>query len=182
MSIIELETPRLRLRRWAEQDKERFFDMNSSPEVMRYFPSVLNKSQSDQMMDTIMERFATQGGWGIWAVELKSDHSLIGFVGLNIPEYLLPCSPCTEIAWRLLPQYWRQGYTTEAAKTVIQFAFNQLKLKEIVAFTAVANTPSEGVMKKLGMTKEAENFAHPALPEGHWLQEHVLYRLQNPYL
>ena len=62
MSIIELETPRLRLRRWAEQDKERFFDMNSSPEVMRYFPSVLNKSQSDQMMDTIMERFATQGG------------------------------------------------------------------------------------------------------------------------
>ncbi|MER5075349.1 GNAT family N-acetyltransferase [Providencia stuartii] len=182
MSIITLETPRLLLRGWTEQDKALFFEMNNSPEVMRYFPFVLNKSQSDHFMDTIMARFASQGGWGLWAVELKPTHELIGFVGLNIPEYQFPFSPCTEIGWRLRPQYWRQGYTIEAAQAAIQFAFNQLKLNEIVAFTAVANTPSEGVMKKLGMTKDPENFAHPALPEGHWLQEHVLYRLQNPYL
>ncbi|EMI5492050.1 GNAT family N-acetyltransferase [Providencia stuartii] len=180
MSIIELETPRLRLRGWTEQDKPAFFKMNSSTEVMRYFPSVLDKAQSDHLMSQIMARFDSQGGWGLWAVELKLTGELIGFVGLNIPRYLFPFSPCTEIGWRLRAEYWRQGYTTEAAQVVIKFAFEQLKLKELVAFTAVSNTPSEAVMKKLGMHKDAEHFNHPALPEGHWLSEHVLYRLQNP--
>lgn len=180
MTIIELDTPRLRLRGWRELDSEPFFKMNSSPEVMRYLPAMLDKAQSDQLMAAIMARFDSQGGWGIWAVELKSQNIFIGFTGLNIPTYVLPCSPCTEIAWRLLPEYWRQGYTSEAAQAIIQFAFQQLKLDEIVSFTAVENIPSEAVMKKLGMIKDPENFNHPALSEGHWLREHVLYRLQNP--
>lgn len=180
MSIIELETSRLWLRGWTEQDKLPFFQMNSDTEVMRYFPSVLDKTQSNQLMSQIMARFDSQGGWGFWAVELKLTGELIGFVGLNIPGYQLPCSPCTEIGWRLRSEYWRQGYTTEAAQVVIKFAFEHLKLKELVAFTAVPNTPSEAVMKKLGMHKDTENFNHPALAEDHWLSEHVLYRLQNP--
>ncbi|MCW2258505.1 ribosomal-protein-alanine N-acetyltransferase [Providencia alcalifaciens] len=180
MTIIELDTPRLHLRGWRELDSEPFFKLNSSPQVMRYFPAVLNKEQSDQLMAAIMARFVSQGGWGLWAVELKSQNVFIGFTGLNIPTCTLPCSPCTEIGWRFLPEYWQQGYATEAAQTVVEFAFEQLKLDEIVAFTAVQNTPSEAVMKKLGMIKDPKNFNHPILPEGHWLQEHVLYRLQNP--
>lgn len=154
--------------------------MNSDAEVMRYFPSVLDKAQSDQLMSQIMARFNSQGGWGFWAVELKLTGEVIGFVGLNMPDSQLPCSPCTEIGWRLRTKYWRQGYTTEAAQVVIKFAFEKLKLEELVAFTAVPNIASEAVMKKLGMHKDADNFNHPALAEGHWLSEHVLYRLQNP--
>lgn len=180
MTIIELNTPRLRLRGWSEQDRENLFRMNSSPEVMRYFPSVMDKQQNDQFMDAIIQRFISQNGWGFWALELKSTQEFVGCVGLNIPSDNLPFSPCTEIGWRLLPEHWRQNYTTEAAVAVIQFAFTQLKLKELVAFTAVPNKPSEAVMKKLGMIKDSESFNHPALPNGHWLQEHVLYRLQNP--
>ncbi|EKT62311.1 hypothetical protein OOA_08682 [Providencia burhodogranariea DSM 19968] len=89
MTIIELDTPRLR--GWRELDREPFLKMNCSPEVMRYFPAVLNKEQSNQLMAAIMARFVSQGGWGLWAVELKSQNTFIGFTGLNIPTYALPC-------------------------------------------------------------------------------------------
>lgn len=61
MTIIELDTPRLRLRGWRELDSEPFFKMNSSPEVMRYLPAMLDKAQSDQLMAAIMARFDSQG-------------------------------------------------------------------------------------------------------------------------
>lgn len=60
---------------------------------------------------------------------------------------------------------------------MIKLAFEQLNIPELYAFTAVPNAPSESVMKRLGMIKQPNNFYHPALPDGHWLQEHVLYRI-----
>ncbi|BBV02104.1 MULTISPECIES: GNAT family N-acetyltransferase [Providencia] len=178
MKITGLETARLRLRGWQEEDKQPLYQMNSHPDVMRYFPSVLNEQQNAQFMETIIDKFAQQGGWGLWAVELKSNKQFIGFIGLNIPAANLPFSPCVEIGWRLLPEYWRHGYATEGAHAAIKFAFEQLKLEELVAFTAVVNLPSESVMQRLGMIKHPNNFYHPALPDGHWLQEHVLYRIK----
>lgn len=177
MDIIQFETPRLRLRGWQEKDRASFHLMNSHPEVMRYFPSVLDKPQSDQFLDTIIAKFSAQEGWGLWAAELKSSEELIGFIGLNIPTNKLPFSPCTELSWRLRPEFWHQGLATEGANAVIKLAFEQLQIAELVAFTAVPNTPSESVMKRLGMIKQPNNFYHPALPDGHWLQEHVLYKI-----
>ena len=178
MNIIELTTTRLKLRGWDEKDSIPFFQMNSHPDVMHYFPSTLDKQQSDHFLAQLKAKFEQQGGWGLWAVELKSSGAFIGFIGLNIPAANLPMSPCVEISWRLLPIYWGKGYATEGAKAVIELAFNQLNIDELVAFTAVPNRPSEAVMKRLGMVKDAHNFAHPALPEGHWLKEHVLYKLK----
>ena len=178
MNILELETPRLRLRKWQKEDSAAFYALNSDPDVMRYFPAILDELQSQQFLDTIIMKFNQQGGWGLWAVELKETSTFIGFLGLNIPAANLPFSPCVEIGWRLLPDYWHQGFASEGAKAVIRLAFTQLKLKELVAFTAVPNIPSESVMKRLGMIKQPDNFYHPALPDGHWLQEHVLYRIK----
>jgi len=45
-------------------------------------------------------------GWGFWAVETLTNHSFIGFVGLNKPSYDVPVDPCVEIGWRLAKQYW----------------------------------------------------------------------------
>lgn len=178
MNIIELETPRLRLRKWQKEDSAAFYALNSNPEVMRYFPAILDEPQSQQFLETIIVKFSQQGGWGLWAVELKETNAFVGFLGLNIPAANLPFSPCVEIGWRLLSTYWHQGLATEGAKAVIQLAFTELKLDELVAFTAVPNAPSESVMKRLGMIKQPNNFYHPALPDGHWLQEHVLYRIK----
>ena len=85
-------------------------------------------------------------------------------------------APCVEIGWRYLPEAWEHGYATEAAQACLVYAREKLKLKEIYSFTAVANKRSANVMKKLGMSYQ-KNFFHPAVPEKHWLREHVLYKI-----
>ena len=123
--------------------------------------------------------YIQQQSWGLWAVELQAQKQFIGFVGLNITADNLPCMPCTEMGWRLAKPFWRQGLAYEAAKRVLDFAFRQQQMQEVVAFTAKINRPSENLMKKLAMEKDRNNFLHPALPLAHPLQEHILYRLKQ---
>ena len=61
---------------------------------------------------------------------------------------------------------------------MLQLAFGELDLREVVSFTVPANLRSRRVMEKLGMTYDCE-FDHPRLPEGHRLRRHVLYRKRN---
>jgi RimJ/RimL family protein N-acetyltransferase len=64
---------------------------------------------------------------------------------------------------------------------VVEFAFERLRLDEIVSFTTIANQRSRRVMQRLGMTHDpTEDFDHPLLPDGHSLRRHVLYRLPRP--
>ena len=96
------------------------------------------------------------------------------------PAYEAHFTPCTEIGWRFLPQFWGQGYATEAARLALLFAFATLHLEEVVSFTARVNRRSVKVMQRLGMVRDPEgDFDHPELPAGHVLQRHVLYRLKN---
>lgn len=105
----------------------------------------------------------------------------IGFVGLSVPHFETPFTPCVEIAWRLAKRAWGQGYATEAARAALDFGFTTLELEEIVSFTIPANTASIRVMERLGMSRDpAEDFDHPRVPRGHRLCRHVLYRLDRP--
>jgi RimJ/RimL family protein N-acetyltransferase len=178
--IIELETERLLLRQWKPTDRAPFAAMNADPKVMRYFPAVLTRLESDAMADRCKALIAERG-WGFWAVEHKATESFIGFVGLHIPSTELPFSPCVEIGWRLAAAYWRQGYATEAANAALDVGFVQLQLSEMVAFTAVVNEPSIAVMHRLGM-HDSGTFEHPALPIGHPLKPHRLFRTQRGLL
>ncbi|RAX01421.1 MULTISPECIES: GNAT family N-acetyltransferase [unclassified Photorhabdus] len=178
MAVV-LETDRLIMRAWREEDRLPFCYLNSNVEVMEYFPTTLTAEQSNTMVDRIIQRFEQQGGWGLWAVELKETGDFIGFVGLNIPIAELPFSPCVEIAWRLNKPFWGRGYANEAARKALNFAFTQLKLEEIVAFTTISNLRSQKVMERLGMVKDENTFLHPSLPDGHPLHEHVLYRIRQ---
>ncbi|MBD2785189.1 GNAT family N-acetyltransferase [Xenorhabdus sp. DI] len=178
-STFELETERLWLRGWKEEDREPFFRLSRHPDVMEFFPNTLTKEQSNIFIDNCIRKFATQGGWGLWAVELKQSGEFIGCVGLNIPNIEFPFSPFVEIGWRLDKPFWGQGYTCEAARRIFAFAFTEIGLEEVVAFTTISNYRSESVMKKLGMTRDEKTFLHPGLAENHPLREHVLYRLRR---
>jgi RimJ/RimL family protein N-acetyltransferase len=113
-------------------------------------------------------------------VELRASARLIGFTGLLIPQCPLPFSPCVEIAWRLAHEYWGQGYASEAARAVLRLGFEPLQLAEIVSCTALGNQRSQALMQRLGLQRSAsEDFDHPALPSGHPLSRHVLYRLSR---
>lgn len=179
-SPIQLETSRLILRQWKPSDLKPFAHLNTDPEVMLYFPSTLSTQQSDLLAEKFQDLISCYG-WGMWAVKLKENQQFIGFVGLADQPEKFSFSPCVEIGWRLDRHYWNKGYATEAAQACLKFAFEQLTLEQIVAFTAVSNQASEKVMQRLGMHYVCL-FKHPALDRQHVLAEHVLYRIVNPHL
>ena len=101
-----------------------------------------------------------------------------GFAGLAVPQFEAHFTPTVEIAWRFARWAWGHGYATEAASAALDFAFSTLGRTEVVSFTATTNVRSQAVMRRLGMTRDVDgDFAHPALPVGHRLSWHVLYRL-----
>ena len=173
---MALETPRLRLRQWRDADFAPFAVLNADPQVMAHFPAPLDKAESDALAARCRDLIAAQG-WGFFATETKAGGEFIGFVGLNRPTAELPFSPCVEIGWRLARPFWQQGYASEAAGAALAFAFDHLAQDEVVAFTSLGNRRSQAVMETLGMSRAADSFQHPALPVGHALREHCLYRL-----
>lgn len=179
MQSLEVTTERLVLRQWREQDFAPFAALNADPEVMAYFPEVLDRSQSDAMANRCAS-LISERGWGLWAVEERLSHCFIGFVGLHIPSYDLPFKPCVEIGWRLARTYWGQGYATEAAQAALRIGFRELALEQIVAFTTVENRRSRALMERLGMQQDSRgNFDHPAVADIPRLRPHVLYRLDR---
>ena len=178
---MHLETERLIIRPWQDEDKEPFAQLNADPEVMRYFPSVLSREKSDALIDIARER-TQEDGFCFSPIEEKATGAFLGFVGLSRPRYAtpLPFDPCVEIGWRLGRAAWGQGYATEAARAWIGFGFETLDLEEIVSFTAVLNERSQKVMQRLGMHRNPkDDFLHPAIEADHVLAPHVLYRLSR---
>ena len=177
MRPLGLETARLRLRPWREDDREPMAAINADPEVMRYFPSPLGRHESDAMLD-LMEARRRERGFGFWAAELVDRPGCIGFIGLSVPSFDTSFTPCVEIGWRLARGCWNQGLATEGARAALAFGLDELALQEIVAFTVPANAPSRRVMEKIGMWRdETGDFDHPRVPVGHALRRHVLYRI-----
>lgn len=182
--MTSLQTSRLVLRPWRPQDREPFAALNGDPEVIRHFPTTLDRAESDAFADRIAARF-DQHGWGLWAVEVIDSGRFAGYTGLNpVPDAITAMTagfPRVEVGWRLARWAWGHGYATEAAAAALAFAFDELDLPEVVSFTAVGNLRSRAVMERLGMTRDpADDFDHPALAVGSPLRRHVLYRLSAP--
>ncbi|MBL8176802.1 MAG: GNAT family N-acetyltransferase [Bryobacterales bacterium] len=165
-----IETPRLLLRLFRDQDREPFARLNADPHVMRYFPAPLTRAGSDAMVDKIQAHYRTHG-FTLYAAERRDTNEFIGFVGLAIPGFETHFTPCVEIGWRLAAAHHNQGFATEAARAVLHHAFQNLALREIVSFTVPANLPSRRVMEKIGMHFDSE-FDHPRLPESPPLRRH----------
>ncbi|TBR44758.1 N-acetyltransferase [Marinomonas agarivorans] len=177
---LKLETDRLILRQWQDNDYEPFAHMTADSDVMRYFPNCLSVRESNQLADRLRAMIA-QKGWGFWAVELKETQSFIGFVGLNeVTHSAIPVTPFIEVGWRLAKEHWRQGYATEAAQKALEFGFDTLASSSIYAFTPLSNTPSQKVMQKLGMSNTQQDFDHPEVPNTHSLARHCLYKIEAP--
>lgn len=175
--MIYFETKRLVFRDWEEGDLELLKKMNRDPEVMRYFPSTLTGEDTEIFYERIQEHFK-QHNFGLYVVETKEDREFIGFIGLLTATFEAEFTPCVEIGWRLRKEAWNKGYATEGAKACLQYGFDSLSLDKIYSFTAEINTPSENVMKKIGMIKVGE-FPHPKVEETSVLRKHVLYCVEK---
>ena len=171
------ESKRLGFRRWKVADISSFVTMNANKNVMEFFPNPLSEQESKSFLSRIQGSFDTHG-YGLYAVEELASNKTIGFIGFIYQTFEADFTPCVEIGWRLLPQFWGQGYATEGALACLDYGFHQLDFQKVYSMTAVVNNRSEKVMQKIGMQKFKE-FNHPKLEKGSWLERHVLYTIES---
>ncbi len=176
-----LETTRLILRKWTKSDRELFHLINNDEEVMAFFPFRRTPEQSDAMMDDL-NRLIDENGFSFAAMEEKAGGECIGMCGLHVLNLsdVFPTGT-VEIGWRLAPRYIGHGYATEAGIRLLEYAFNTLKLKEVVSFAVDTNHRSTAVMRRIGMTARPHlDFDHPAVPDTHpRLKRHVVYTVER---
>lgn len=174
--LLPSPTDRLILRCWQDEDFPAFARMNADSRVMEYFPAPLSLPESAAFFDRIRREFETEG-FGLYALERRTDGELLGYTGLHRVTFDGPLYGRVEIGWRLRPEMWGNGYATEAARSCLRYA-SLSKMESIISFTALSNLRSQRVMQRLGMTRLQE-FDHPALPTGHPLRRHVLYMIRT---
>jgi RimJ/RimL family protein N-acetyltransferase len=170
-------SPPVLLRQWKDEDLAPYAAMSADAEVMRYFPKPLTCAESEQSMLRLRADIDRRG-WGLWAVEIGGEFA--GYTGLAEPKFAAHFTPCVEIGWKFRREFWGRGLAYAAALQAEAFAFQNLRLRELVSFTAASNLRSRRLMERLEFTRsESEDFQHPALPAESPLQLHVLYRKSN---
>lgn len=175
-----IETERLTLRLWRDEDREPFAAMCADPRVMEFLTQLPTRTESDAYIDRLIAHHQ-QYGFGFWVMEERSTGTFAGVTGLRHFSYDTHFSPAVEFGWRMPIFYWGRGLATEAASACIDYAFGPLGFSEIVAITVAANCRSRAVMERIGMTYDpADNFIHPALPPDDPFQPLVLYRKAAP--
>jgi RimJ/RimL family protein N-acetyltransferase len=164
--MTSIETERLVLRNWQEEDRDLFHEINSDEAVMRFFEFRRSRAEADAKMDQ-MRAEIERDGYGFAAVTLKASGEPIGFAGIractSLPHYN---TDCVEIGWRLAERHWRKGYASEAAEAWLAHGFDALRLDEILSYAVHDNDASTGVMRRIGMTEMPElAFDYPGIPD-----------------
>ena len=147
MSFIE--TERLLIRKWQlPRDLDEALAIYGDPDVMHFIPiGALDRARTEQLVQRMIERDEQQG-YGVWPVVHKAHHRIIGECGITqIPGW----EPDIEIAWIFNKAYHGQGYATEAARAVMEYAFSELRIARLYALIDRFNAPSIAVANRLGM-------------------------------
>ena len=155
--MIEIETEKLFLRRWLEEDLEPYARLCADPEFMRFIGngSTLNREQSGEQVSRFVRHWADRG-FGLWAVEEKESGAFVGFAGLSYQEDWPEGEHKTEVGWRLGRAFWRRGLATEAAKASVTYGLETLGLERIISIIQPENTASRRVAEKAGLAPRGE--------------------------
>jgi RimJ/RimL family protein N-acetyltransferase len=176
-----IETERLILRAWRDDDRAPFAEMGRSPAVMAHPGLLMSREQSDAAVDR-MRAYRHERGYCFWAVERRDDARFLGFCGLK-PGVIGPLVGEIEIGWRLREDAWGKGYAKEAALASLAWGWRILGTPRIMAITTPANRASWGLMERLGMVRRADlDFKHPLLAPDDPLCAHIAYVAERPDL
>jgi RimJ/RimL family protein N-acetyltransferase len=157
-------TERLTLRHFHILDLEPMYRVFRDPEVMRFGDGVQSRDWVQAWLHTCLARYYQTWGFGPYAVVTKQDQNVIGYCGLFFfPD--INGQPEVEIGYRLARPAWGQGYATEAAGAVRDYAFQTLGMKRLIAIIDPLNIASIRVAAKIGMHYEnevmLEGYTHP---------------------
>ena len=155
-----IETARLTLRLMGESDLDDMLRIFTDENVMKSFD--LQSFSREQMKKWVDRNLDHQNryGYGLFSVILKSNQELIGDCGLERTQF--EEKPCVEIGYDFLSKYWNQGYATEAANAVKDYAIGKLNIDQrtLCSFIRKNNKASHRVSEKIGMQKVKEYKAH----------------------
>ncbi len=175
-----IETERLRLRAWTDDDVAPLLAICRDPLVMEHLGPLQDEAEVRAAIARQQGLLAASGHC-YWAVERKADGRMIGFCGLILEPPGMPISGEIDIGWRLASDCWGQGYAREAAEASLAWGWAHLPCARIWAITTPANMRSWGLMERIGMRPRPEyNFDHPNVPEGSPLRPHVTYSIERP--
>jgi RimJ/RimL family protein N-acetyltransferase len=157
-----LQTDRLSLRMFREDDLEAYAAICADPEVMRHLGEgkPLTRPEAWRQMAMILGHWQLRG-FGLWAVEERATGALVGRLGFFQPEGW----PGFELGWMLGRASWGRGYATEGAGCALAHAFTELGRDRLISLIRPANHASIRVAERLGEQLEGrvELFGHEAL-------------------
>ena len=165
--MLSLETDRLLLRAPVRDDAEALAPMYADPEVMRYVGDgrTLSRTDTERSVRRMIERWEADG-FGLFTTVRKHDGAVIGRVGLLVwnSETWEPTTRAdgadvpteVEVGYTLGRDYWGQGYATEAAGAVRDYALRELGAERLIALIIHGNSASENVARKLGLEYERD--------------------------
>ena len=180
MAEVVVETERLRLRTWDEEDEFRFFTIMNTPGVMRWLGGLQRPDEWSAAYHRL-KAYERDFGFTFWIVDRRADSETLGFCGLkraNAPGANAIAGDI-EIGWRLREDAWGKGYAKEAAIASLDLAFNRFNAPHVVAVTAAQNAPSQGLMTRLGMARRTNlDFIDERFPAKHDVNPQVVYRIE----
>jgi len=148
---VRLETPRLLLRWFREDDFPAYAEIAGDPDVMKYIGGVQTPLEAWRAMSSHIGHWYFLG-YGVFAVEEKSTGKMIGRIGLMNP----PGWPGFELGWTLGRASWGKGYATEGARRVLEYVFTEMNRDHVISCIAPDNINSAKVAERLGETVEGE--------------------------
>lgn len=146
-----IETVRLRLRMFRQEDLDDLAALFADPDVMRYVADgqPAGREEAHKALDSIIEHWRRHG-FGRWAVEDKSTREFVGFGGLR-NLFGMP-----EVVYHFATAHWGKGFATEMAWAGLKYGFETHGFDRIVAVAKPDNAASIHVMEKLGMRFEKQ--------------------------
>lgn len=157
-----LETERLILRDYRPEDFDAYYRLKADPETMYYLPDIRLHTREEAEADfrSVLEDLSKPDRkFYFLHTELKDSHEQVGSVGYTVIEDT-PAGKLVGAGYFIYPRFWGQGYTTEAFRRVLAFAFNENNVYRVSTGCLKENVGSERVMQKCGLIKEAEHIDH----------------------
>jgi [ribosomal protein S5]-alanine N-acetyltransferase len=170
-----LQTPRLILRPFREDDVDLLTALMANPDFMRFSLGIFSREQTVAFLGKIID-WQSRGLPSQFAVIHRADHRLIGYCGFF--QQQVCGTDEIEIGYRLHDDYWNRGLATEAAQAVRDHAFRDLILPRVISLIHPDNVGSRRVAEKNGMKIEKETVFRGfpplvfAITRAEWLVEY----------
>jgi [ribosomal protein S5]-alanine N-acetyltransferase len=165
---VVLETERLLLRPFVEEDLEPLHEILGDAETMRFYPAPFTLQDTARWIERNQRRYVDDG-FGLWVVLERSTGAFLGDCGLTIQP--VDGEPLVEVGWHVRRDRWGEGIAPEAGAGCRDWAFEHLDAERIISLIRPENVQSRRVAEKLGMMVWRE-ITHAALA-------HLVYAIQR---